>query len=52
MTKSDTTNKKGTRTVKTRMICLECDHRFGKKIGRNTFEVRCPKCGGYDTDVE
>jgi hypothetical protein len=34
------------------MICLECGHRFKKTIGPKTFEVRCPKCKGYDTDVE
>jgi Zn finger protein HypA/HybF involved in hydrogenase expression len=31
--------------------CYECDHTFRKKIGPNTTEIRCPKCGGYDTNV-
>lgn len=35
----------------TRIVCHECGHTFRKRIGRNTFEVRCPKCHGYDTDV-
>ena len=35
---------------KTKMECLECGKIFYKKIHPHTFEVRCPKCGGYDTD--
>ena len=35
----------------TSMECMECGHKFKKKLGRNTVEVKCPKCGGYDTDV-
>jgi len=35
----------------TKMECLECDEIFYKKIGKHTFEVKCPKCGGYDTDI-
>ncbi len=38
-------------TLKSPMMCVECDHRFSKKITMNTVEVRCPKCGGYDTEV-
>lgn len=38
-------------TLKTPMKCLECGHKFGKVIGKNTIEVRCPKCHGYDTDL-
>jgi hypothetical protein len=38
---------KGTSTP---MQCMECGKRFKKKIGKNTFEVKCPKCGGYDTE--
>ena len=37
--------------TRTQMICLECDHKFKKKITESTYEVRCPKCGGYDTDL-
>jgi len=35
----------------TRMICLECDRVFSKVIGPSTVEVKCPKCGGYDTEL-
>lgn len=35
----------------TKMICRECGHKFKKKIGFKTAEVKCPKCGGYDTDI-
>jgi DNA-directed RNA polymerase subunit RPC12/RpoP len=34
----------------TPMECIECGKKFKKKIGRNTFEVKCPKCGSYDTE--
>jgi len=37
---------------KTPMVCQECGHRFKKTIGKGTFEVKCPKCGGYDTEPE
>jgi DNA-directed RNA polymerase subunit RPC12/RpoP len=33
------------------MVCIECGHKFKKKIGSKTFEVRCPKCHGVDTEV-
>lgn len=36
-------------TAKTPMICLECNHKFKRKIGPKTYEVRCPKCRGFDT---
>ena len=36
----------------TEMICRECGKRFKKKIGLKTFEVKCPKCGSYDTDTD
>lgn len=35
---------------KTPMKCMECGKKFKKKIGKKTFEVKCPKCGGYDTE--
>ena len=35
----------------TQMECMECGHKFKKKLGKNTVEVKCPKCKGYDTDV-
>lgn len=36
---------------KVQMQCLECGKLFKKAIGPKTFEVRCPKCGSYDTDL-
>jgi len=33
------------------MECIECGHKFKKKITKSTIEVRCPKCKGYDTEV-
>jgi len=39
-------------SAKTAMECLECGHKFSKRITGGTFEVRCPKCGGYDTDID
>lgn len=35
--------------TKTEMYCQECEHHFKKTIGPNTYEVKCPKCHGYDT---
>lgn len=35
---------------KTQMECIECGKKFKKKIGKNTYEVKCPKCGSYDTE--
>ena len=35
---------------KTQMCCIECGHKFKKKLGPRTFEVRCPKCKGYDVE--
>ena len=37
-------------TVKTQMRCNECGKEFSKAIGPKTFEVKCPKCGSYDTE--
>jgi len=31
--------------------CVECDHRFKRKLGSRVTEARCPKCGSYDTEV-
>lgn len=33
-----------------RIRCNECGHIFSRKIGPRTFEIRCPKCKGYDTE--
>lgn len=32
--------------------CYECDHRFKRSVSARTTEIRCPKCGGYDTNLE
>ena len=34
------------------MVCIECGHHFSKRITVSTYEAQCPKCGGYDTDVD
>ena len=39
----------GTRST---IVCNECGHRFKRTIGPNTFEIRCPKCRGYDTEPD
>ena len=31
--------------------CQECGHKFKKKVGPRTFEVKCPKCHSTDTDI-
>lgn len=33
-----------------KMVCIECGHKFNKNIKKGTYEVKCPKCGGYDTE--
>lgn len=35
----------------TQIKCMECGHKFKKKIGKNTTEIKCPKCKGYDTEI-
>lgn len=42
--------KVGKNRDKIQMQCMECGARFKKKIGPKTFEVKCPKCGSYDTE--
>lgn len=37
---------------KLRFVCNECGHRFQHTIGPRTFDVKCPKCGGYDCEPE
>jgi Zn finger protein HypA/HybF involved in hydrogenase expression len=37
---------------KTPMVCHECGHKFKKTVGKGTVEVKCPKCGGYDTEID
>jgi DNA-directed RNA polymerase subunit RPC12/RpoP len=37
-------------TDKVNMECIECGKKFKKKIGPRTMEVKCPKCGSYDTE--
>jgi DNA-directed RNA polymerase subunit RPC12/RpoP len=38
------------KTGSTKMECMECGKKFKKKIGPRTYEVKCPKCGSYDTE--
>lgn len=45
--KSPTAYKTGSST---QMQCMECGNKFKKKLSRKTFEVKCPKCKGYDTE--
>ena len=37
--------------VATQMQCNECGKEFKKKLGPKTYEVKCPKCGSYDTEI-
>lgn len=37
--------------MKTAMECLECGAKFLKRITAGMVECKCPKCGGYDTEV-
>lgn len=37
--------------MKTTMVCNECGRKFKKTIKASTYEVKCPGCGGYDTEV-
>jgi hypothetical protein len=36
----------------TLLYCLECDHRFRRVIKVSTVYIKCPKCGGYDTELD
>lgn len=42
--------KKMSRNHKSEIECNECGHKFKRTIRENTFEIRCPKCHGYDTE--
>jgi len=33
------------------ILCVECGYEFRKIIRPSTFEIRCPKCHGYDTEI-
>ena len=37
--------------MKTKLECIECGNKFSKTISPTAVEVKCPKCGGYDTEV-
>ena len=45
-------NNSQTKEKSTPMICNECGNHFNKKITLKTTEVKCPKCGGYDTEIK
>lgn len=32
----------------TQMECMECGHKFKRKLTQKSDEVKCPKCGSYD----
>ena len=36
-------------TLATEIECMECDHKFFRKVRAGTTEIRCPKCHGFDT---
>jgi phage FluMu protein Com len=36
--------------TRTRLQCNECGKIFTRSIGKNTYEMKCPGCGGYDTE--
>jgi len=36
---------------KTPIMCMECGHVFKRNIGPRTYEIKCPKCGSYDTEI-
>ena len=37
--------------MKTKMECIECGHKFSKTISAADCEIKCPKCSGYDTEI-
>lgn len=37
--------------AQTQFECMECGKKFAKTLGEKTVEVKCPGCGGYDTEV-
>ena len=37
---------------KSPVICHECGAHFKKSIGPGTYEIKCPRCGSYDTEPE
>ena len=41
-----------TKDESTPMVCNECGKHFQKNITSSTVEVKCPACGGYDTEPE
>ena len=36
---------------KAEMRCNECGKAFTRFIKSSTVDVRCPGCGGYDTEI-
>lgn len=44
--------RKRKRRKGTSMQCMECGRKFKKVLGPNTFEVKCPGCGSYDTEPD
>ena len=36
---------------KIKFECVECGKTFSRAIGLRTYEVKCPRCGSYDTEL-
>jgi len=49
---SETTQDVNEKSGATKFECLECGNKFKKKISSKTVDVKCPKCGGYDVEVD
>ena len=41
---------KGEKKMETKLKCMECGHKFTKKLIDDSFEIECPKCHGFDVD--
>jgi phage FluMu protein Com len=37
---------------KVQLKCYECGKQFKRTLGPRTFEVKCPRCKGYDVGVD
>jgi Zn finger protein HypA/HybF involved in hydrogenase expression len=38
-------------TNKHSFVCNECGKEFTRHLGPKTYEIQCPKCKGYDTEL-
>ncbi len=39
-------------TAKIPLRCLECNKTFKRTLTKNIYPVKCPKCHGYDIEVD